>query len=1008
MGEKTLTQDELDKIMEEVSDEQDKLAGEDRIEELNSKEESEQDKVINEISRVTGVKYSEEQLKILRHKGGMNIIACAGSGKALRNGTGVLTPWGYRPIEILKVGDICYDREGNKQIVEGVYYQGNKQIFKVIFSDGAIIECCKDHLWGYNTDISSEIWSVETLENLIEIKNSGSNIYIPMTKPVKFEEEGFKDDGDPYALGMNGDSVRMIRKFMFSPVKSRIMFIKGVIDAKGVVDGENYRVDCSSEESANGLQFILNTLGVPVTLLGIGDNTMLEIPLTGLGMIGKSSNKRLILSIIETNRYEGMTCIKVSGNDGLFLTENCVVTHNTTVLTHLIAKRVLTGEIEDVSKLLCTTYSRSGAQEMENRINKIFKGLGLKSTATIKTLHALYLNVLRHFGLDVKVIDNRTRFQFIKEACRDVNLRLDDDDMPLLDSLLSFQVNNLLGDDALVNSYVYTLDYVTKEQYTGIRKGYTKRKQSAGVIDFDDMQLYMYNLLVRQKRSGIVSYCRRNWTDIYIDEAQDISKIQFEIMRKLITDPNKTVFIGDDDQCIYQWRGADPSIILNICGYYDIQRLILSTNYRCYGNIVRQAYEGIKNNAKRAEKRMEPHKEGGEIRVCDTGGGDIYSQARYAYKHIKGLVQDKNVEYNDIAVLSRNNQHLAILNNMLFREGIYCEISKEMKFTGSGMYSDIRDVMRLSENGYSHILTSHTLWKVCSYLGIKGALVIGSFQDATGLKLSDVLGYIINNYTYMSVDWKGKFQIPNMAEARTRDFMRGLRSETLSGLVALYNILSEEDALIKINNMLNLYLIASEFMYKTKDRERTVAGMVRYTLELIDDMGIEGVEDFFRVTEQFENGVVAVPGNKICMSTMHGAKGREWKHVVLFADDNITFPSFEGICTMIKREVGMEDISDSLDEERRLHYVAVTRAKTDLTIFADRNNLSIYTLEALEQFNPPKGKSNQLIIKMAQEGELFQELIDRANKNIFNKDSKYFYEIDVKDAINSEDENSDP
>ena len=675
----------------------------------------------------------------------------------------------------------------------------------------------------------------------------------------------------------------------------------------------------------------------------------------------------------------------------------CAGSGKTTILTHLLAKRVLTGEIANTNKLLCTTYSRAGAIEMEERIEKLFKQLGIRSTITVKTLHAFYLMVLKHFGFTVDVIDNSTRMRFILESCRGAGIGLGDEDLQLIDSLLSYQINNLLSDDALVKSYVYTLENVNKAQYTAIRSGYNKRKEEKRLIDFDDMQLYMYNLLVNQRREDMLAYCRAHWTDFYVDEAQDISKIQFAILRELITDHDKMVFIGDDDQCVYEWRGADPSIILDICGVYDIQRFILSTNYRCYGNIVRPAARGIANNTKRSEKTMRPFYEGGQIRVCDTGGGSLYQQSKYAYKHIRDLVMKEGVNPSDIAVLSRNNQHLSIINNLLFKNGIYCEAAQDMKFTGTAMYRDMRNVIEIAKDSRNHNITATTLWRICPYLGTRTSLAIAQLQEFTGVKISDALGYILTKHLNRKVDWNKSIKIPVTAEARIEAFMNKLSYETMNYLKIIYDLIKGKNDVKKVSGLLSLYLEGTSFIYKGQDRERSAEGMVEYILDLLKELGMRKMESFLRASEQFEKGRMAVPGDKVCMTTMHSSKGREWKHVVLFADDNITSPSFEGILNMGMRGVSIGDISANIDENRRLHYVAMTRAKEDLTIFTDKNNISVYTLEAFGIKQTDKNVANAHIISMANSGALYQDLITEAEKRIFNKESEYYYEVDISD-----------
>ena len=687
-------------------------------------------------------------------------------------------------------------------------------------------------------------------------------------------------------------------------------------------------------------------------------------------------------------RHRGGMCILACAGSG-----------KTSVLTHLIAKRIMTGEIKNPDTLMCTTYSKAGATEMDERINKLFKTLGIRSTVQVKTLHALYLAILKKVNYPTDVIDNGTRLRYITESCKDAKYKLGDEDLQQIDTLLSYQINNLLSDSALVKSYVFTLENMTEAQYTAIRTGYNRRKMEKGQIDFDDMQLYVYSLLIGQNGQYIIDYCNSMWTDYYIDEAQDVSKIQFEILRRIIKNDSNLVFIGDDDQCIYQWRGADPSIILNIGGYYDIKKFVLSTNYRCLSEIVNHAAVGIVNNSRRSKKTMKPFKDGGRIRICDTKGGSLFDITKYAYQHIKNLVELEGVDPSDIAVLSRNNQHLCLLNNMLYRAGIYCTSSPDMRMTRTAMYRDIRNVINMATNGYNHNITSSTLWRMCLYLGSNNALNISKIQYNAALSLRDTLGYIFKTCSRPgTIDWDRDVKIPRKIELQVKDLWNRLKNDTIESLRMVYEVLSLENDKDRVTGLLDLYLTNSSFMYKSQDRSRSILGLVEYTLELINTVGVENTLTIFRVTEQYEEGKMAVPGSKICMSTMHGAKGREWKHVVLFADDNVTFPSFEGIKSMGEKGVSVSDISASIDENRRLHYVAMTRAKSDLTIFTDLRNISVYTAEALGVF---RGSTNNVrIINMANNGMLEPNIREEVFKLVNSEDNNYKYEIDITNLEN--------
>lgn len=672
----------------------------------------------------------------------------------------------------------------------------------------------------------------------------------------------------------------------------------------------------------------------------------------------------------------------------------CAGSGKTTVLTHLIAKRIASGEISDPTKLLCTTFSKAGANEMEERLSLLLGKLGIKAKVSVKTLHSTYFQVLKKFGVLPNVCSNAQRVMYINKAIKDSRLMLEDDDIRLVDSLISYQVNNLMDDASLVKSYVYTLDDVSLEKYTEIRQRYIKYKADAGVIDFDDMQLYMYMLIVQQKNPDVIAYCRNQWEYYYIDEFQDVSKIQFAIVRELVTDPNNLVVIGDDDQCIYEWRGADPNIILNICGYYDIQRFILSTNYRCKGKIVERAAVGIKNNQKRSEKDMIPFNDGGSIKICDTGAGNLFDLSRKAYEHITGLVWE-GTDPADIAVLSRNNQHLCILNNMLFKAGIYSECSEDMKFTGMTMYKDLRTIMELSEGTFNHKLVEKILWKLVPYLGIAKSRIFVKFMDEVSCDFKSALHYIMKNYSSSGridkVDERiYRLNVPRKVISLIERYYYSLNRDSELYLVNLANILTIEDDEERFRKLAKQYLIGTDFLYRTMDKSRTVNGVVEYMFYLIDQDGYEGAKTFLNLTEQYETGKATVPDHKITMSTMHGAKGREWKNVVLFADDNISFPSFEGIQSMLDDKVSEADISGSIDENRRLHYVAMTRAKDELVIFADINDISVYTLEALGLIKKDGVLFNRNIIEMAVNG-IPAEVIESLNELVMNPESEYYY-----------------
>lgn len=1031
------------------------------------------EKVIEELSKVTNTTYSDEQLKILEHKGGMCILASAGSGKALVNGTRVLTDTGYRPIEELKIGDTVFDEKGQKQKVLGVYPQGLKDTYRIHFSNGHTIECCGEHLWNVRREqakgskgLYNQYTTIETnfIYNLLQEKksrrfeiprcntinfdstdisikakimgllvyfngiketlniNTSIEIIQKINKELKIYNLGYKLDTGYYRLeeykkGAYNRLVNKLRKLKYIDKNNNIIldsnYINNSFDIRKDIlyfpilfssKSKNITRIHTSNITDNNIESILtiiDTIGLTgykrKDYISIKNNEN-DLDLGKYTYIDNSSKGIRIVDIEHTSMKKECTCIKVSGTSELYLTERCLVTHNTTVLTHLLAKRIKNGEIEDTSKLLCTTFSKAGSTEMEERLKSLLEKLGIVDKIQVKTMHASYYMILRHFGIiKTNLCSDAQRRLFITQAIKEAGLNLEEDDIQLVDSLISFQVNNLLDDTRLVKSYKYTLEDVSLEKYSLIRQSYAKKKQEAGLIDFDDLQMYMYMVLVYQENKDILEYCRNKWEYFFVDEFQDVSRIQFEILRKLVTDPNKLIVIGDDDQCIYQWRGADPSIILNICGYYDIQKFVLSTNYRCGGEIVKKASVGIKNNSRRAEKTMIPYNTGGRIKFCNSVSNNLYDMSISAYNYIMDLINNKHINIDDIAILARNNMSLTILNNMLYRSGVFSEQRAEIKFSSNQVYRDVIDLIDIAENTYNHNRVKRVLWKLCKYLGVKGSSLFSNFMNETGVSLRDCLGYCLTHFGKTNeskdVKWTGNISLPNKAYDKLEYLYSSIKYDTETYLIGVYYAISLDDKAEALKELILLYSDASSFLFKTVERRRNYLGILKYILELLKIEGYDETKSILNSTEQYENSYTAIPGQKITISTMHGAKGKEWKYVILFANDNISLPSFEGIAKMVSDGVERRDISSSIDEDRRLSYVGWTRAKEELVIFTDFDNPSVYTLENLGLLSN-EDKENTQIISLTDSVTLPSSL-QQAFKDYLNEHPEYILNIDL-------------
>ena len=418
---------------------------------------------------------------------------------------------------------------------------------------------------------------------------------------------------------------------------------------------------------------------------------------------------------------------------------------------------------------------------------------------------------------------------------------------------------------------------------------------------------------------------------------------------------------------------------------------------------------------------MRPFNSGGEIKIIDTTyynsngdaeAPDLYQMTKYAFMYIRDLIKS-GVSPSDIAILSRNNGHLAILNNMLFREGIYSMYTKDMKFTGNSMYKELKQILELARDDYDPDLTEKLLWKVVPYLSAKSAKLIAKFQESSGFKFSDTLGWFLTECCNMSLGWKlpsGSI-IPESSKTSMRALARSLNTSQASNIRVMYRASvydgstetdpdkrRNENEYRRVCNFMGLYSqVSLEFLYRTADKQRACKGYIEYFKKMVKDWGIEKTLRFLNVSQQYELGVSGVFCEKINMSTMHGAKGKEWSHVVLFADDNISFPNFRSISDLKARGISTSDIYKVIEEDRRLHYVAMTRAKNTLAIVTYKDNISVYTLEAFGILNDctSNGGNNDSILGMAMCDKVRLPLIESAKKKLFDKNCKYYLDIDV-------------
>ena len=201
------------------------------------------------------------------------------------------------------------------------------------------------------------------------------------------------------------------------------------------------------------------------------------------------------------------------------------------------------------------------------------------------------------------------------------------------------------------------------------------------------------------------------------------------------------------------------------------------------------------------------------------------------------------------------------------------------------------------------------------------------------LGLTDAIGYMLNKFFGASIDHIPKVNFNKTAEFKLASRVRMLNRDSITSLNGVYNALKERDRRKKLESLIAYYKASMDFTVKDRDTRRVFICFFRYIANVLQEGGIDRLEKLIYLTKQYENDNVTIGGDKITISTVHSSKGMEWKHVILMAYDNICFPSFKYISELSNRNgVTENDIAEYIDGERRLNYVALTRAKEKIYV----------------------------------------------------------------------------
>lgn len=580
----------------------------------------------------------------------------------------------------------------------------------------------------------------------------------------------------------------------------------------------------------------------------------------------------------------------------------------TRTMTYRIANLLYSGV--PAYKILALTFTNKAAKEMRERIIDLVDDVA--RDAWIGTFHSICVRILRKdieklgYTRNFTIYDDEDQLKTIKDILKYFNL---DDKVyspKEIRGIISDAKNKMMGPDEWFNS---SCKDFRSQKIHEIFLEYEKRLKNANALDFDDLIVKTLQLFV--EHPDILSYYQNRFSYVHVDEYQDTNRAQY-LLVKMISEKSRNIcVVGDDDQSIYGWRGADIRNILDFeTDYKEATIIKLEQNYRSTRYILDAANEIIKNNAERREKKLwTEEKEGAPIRLYCAR--DERAEAAWLCERIEELRFDKKLRYNQICVLYRTHAQSRVIEEMLMRAGIPYKVFGGTRFYDRKEIKDALAYLRLLVNPHDDIALKRIINVPKRSIG---DTTVSMLDDIA--KQKEVSIYEIIRQMPESVASRPRKCIENFCEVL--DNLLKLKEELplsefietfldASGLKSQYEGTNDEEAVSKKENLLELLGAVKEFERLSEDK--TLEAYLE-NVSLVTDLDMHDNDSSY-----------------VTLLTIHSAKGLEYDAVFLLGMEDGLFPSTRTI------------LEDRLEEERRLCYVGVTRAKKYLFISYARQRL---------------------------------------------------------------------
>ena len=609
----------------------------------------------------------------------------------------------------------------------------------------------------------------------------------------------------------------------------------------------------------------------------------------------------------------------------------------TRVLTHRIAYLIDHYDVNPYH-ILALTFTNKAAGEMRERVDQIV-GFGAENI-WVSTFHSTCVRILRRY---IEVLGYKRSFTIYdaddqRALMREIIKYLDLDPKKYKERAFLNVISN--AKDELIGSE----DYAARAQGDGMREiyarayqEYEKRLHDANALDFDD--LICKTIQMFQENRDILSYYRNRFRYILVDEYQDTNTAQFKLISLLASTPSddggvehNLCVVGDDDQSIYKFRGANIMNILNFEQEYPDTRVIrLEENYRSTQNILDAANAVIHNNTKRKEKALWTRKDKGDS-IYYSQFENEYEEAESVSSAIAHAVSNGKADYKDFAILYRTNAQSRVFEEKLINYNIPYRIVGAVNFYQRKEIKDILAYLRTIENGMDDISAKRiinvpkrgigltTIDRVSNYAIIHGTSFYSALQDYEYIENIGRSAAKLGSFVGLIESFRTNLEDPDYSiEQLIRDVVEQ------SGYEAMLAEDDSEESQARLENIEELINKAAS--YEEDHEEGATLGGFLEEVALVAD--IDNVDDSTDI---------------VLLMTLHSAKGLEFPYVYLVGMEDGIFPG-----AMAVYGEDPDQAAEEMEEERRLCYVGITRAMKKLSLSCARSRFR----NGEHQFNRP-------------------------------------------------------